>query len=130
EKYFQLLGQGVYVTKLEAEENYIAQKRTKSISFVFKRLTDIPDEDIKITDAAMKDYYEQHKNEKKYEVKSNSRELKYFAIDILPSKSDSTRFNETMNDLKNQFAAKSGAKEDSLFVIQNSEWKYYIPKVG
>lgn len=130
EKYFQLLGQGVYVTKLEAEENYVARNRTKSISFVFKRLTDIPDEDIKISDADLKKYYEEHKNDKKYENRSNSRELRYFAVDILPSKNDTLKFNEKMASLKQQFASKSGAVADSLFVIENSEWKYYIPKAG
>lgn len=130
EKYFQLLGQGMYVTKLEAEENYIAQNRKKSISFVYKRLMDIPDTDIKISDSDLQKYYEEHKDEKKYENRSNSRELKYFTIDILPSKGDSTKFREKMELLKTQFAAKSGAKADSLFVLENSEFKYYIPKAG
>ena len=58
EKYFSLLGQGVYVTKLEAEEEYFAQKEVKNISYVVRRYSEISDEDVKISDADVKKYYE------------------------------------------------------------------------
>ena len=80
EKYFALLGQGMYVTKLEAQEEYYAQKEIKSISFVVKRYSEINDDDIKISDSEMKKYYEDHKNDKKYENKSASREVRYFIL--------------------------------------------------
>lgn len=122
EKYFALLGQGVYVTKLEAEEEYFAQKEVKSISYVVRRYSEINDEDIKISDEEMMKYYESHKNDKKYENRSASREVRYFDVLINPSKSDSIKFNRTMTELKKGFAA---ASNDSLFVMQNSDIKVY-----
>lgn len=46
EKYFALLAQGVYITKVEAEEDYLAQKEVKSVSFVVKRYAEIQDDKI------------------------------------------------------------------------------------
>lgn len=117
EKYFQILSQGAYVTKLEAKEEYRAQKETKSISFVMKRYNEIPDDQIKVTDEMVQKYYEEHKNEKKYESQAG-RDVKFFDILIQPSKADSTKFNKMMDKLKVEFKA---AKDDSVFAIQNSE---------
>jgi peptidyl-prolyl cis-trans isomerase D len=121
EKYFQLLSQGVYVTKLEAEENYKAQKEVKNISFVVKRYSEVSDDKIKITDEELKAYYDAHKNEKKYEVTAG-RDLKIFDITIAPSKKDTADFSKKINLLKSQFAS---AKNDSIFVLSNSDLKFY-----
>lgn len=130
EKYFSLLNQGVYVTKLEAKDAYRAQNETKSISYVLKRLSDIPDEDIKITDAELQKYFDEHKTDKKYAIRANSREVKYFDVVMTPSKSDSVKFNTLINNLKNSFAKQSGTKADSSFVIKNSETPFFSSKIG
>jgi len=121
EKYFQLLAQGAYVTKLEAEEEYKAQKEVKNISFVVRRYAEIADEKIKVSDDEVKKYYDEHKSEKKYESTAG-RDVKIFDITVQPSKSDSAEFNGTMDKLKKQF---STTKNDSLFVLSNSEVKFY-----
>ena len=129
EKYFQLLKQGVYVTKLEAKEEYKAQKEVKTISFVFKRYTEIPDDQIKVTDEMVRKFYEEHKNEKKYEATAG-RDVKFFDVLIQPNKADSVKFNKMMDKVKAGFAT---AKDDSLYAIANSEdpnkknMKAYLP---
>lgn len=130
EKYFMLLNQGAYVTKLEAKDSYKAQNDIKSISYVFKRFNDIKDEDIKITDADVEKYFEEHKNDKKYAIKSNSREIKYFDVAITPSRADSITFNRSMDSLKALFSKQPNLKMDSMFVMKNSEAKYFVSKVG
>lgn len=122
EKYYALVGQGLYVTKLEAEEEYFAQKEKKNISYVVRRYSEISDEDIKVTDDDVLKYYEEHKNDKKYENKQESREVRWFDVTILPSKKDSSVFNKEMSSLKGAFAA---AVNDSNFVMENSEMKFY-----
>lgn len=129
EKYFSLLNQGVYVSKLEAKDYYKGQKDVKSLSFIMKRLSDIPDTDINITDEALTAYYDEHKEDSKYKIRSASREVKFFDVNIVPSSTDSAQFNNLMTSLKNEFAAKS-LSEDSAFVMKNSDLKYYINKVG
>lgn len=122
EKYFALLGQGMYVTKLEAEQEYFAQKEVKSISYVVKRYSEIADESIKISDSELKAYYEEHKNDKQYENRSASREVRYFDVIVTPSKADSAKFNKELNKYKAEFAASTN---DSIFVLKNSDLKFY-----
>ena len=122
EKYFALLGQGIYVTKLEAEEEYLAQKEIKSISYVVRRYSEISDDDIKISDSDLKKYYEEHKNDKKYENKTASREVRYFDVVINPSRQDSMKFGKVMNELKKGFISYTN---DSLYVLKNSDMKFY-----
>ncbi len=130
EKYFALLNQGAYVTKLEARDNYKASKEVKSISFIVKRFSDIKDETVKVSDAEVKKFFEEHKEDKKYTIRKASREVKYFDVLINPSKSDSIKFNRSMDSLKAKFQLVSGNKADSLFVMKNSEMKFFSPKIG
>ena len=121
EKYYQILSQGVYVTKLEGKEEYKAQKEVKNVSYVVRRFTEIPDDQIKVTEDEVKAYYEEHKNEKKYESTAG-RDVKYFDINIVPSKKDSTEFNKVLKTIKDGF---SKSKDDSMFVLTNSDMKFY-----
>ncbi len=122
EKYFALLNQGVYATKVEAEDEYLAKEEVKSISYVMRRYSDIRDEEIKVSDKELKAYYEEHKNEKIYENKTASREVKYFDAKIGPSKEDINTFSAKMEELKAKFAASTN---DSAFVMVESENKSY-----
>lgn len=119
EKYFQLLNMGAYVTKLEAKEEYKAAKEQKNISYVLKRYSDIPDDQVFVSDEMVRKYYEEHKTEKRYEATAG-RDVKYFDIQIKPNKKDSSEFSKKMDALKKGFMATSG-KGDSTFVIKNSE---------
>jgi len=130
QKYFQVLEQGVYVTNLEAKDQYIAEKRSKNISFVIKRFSEIPDAEITITDDELKEYYEKNKADAKYAIKSNSREIKYFAIDIHPSQQDSATFNQEMEGLKLNFAQQASQANDSIFVARHSEFPRYFQQAA
>ncbi len=123
EKYFSVLNQGVYVTRLEAENEYYAQKEMKSISFVLRRYSEINDADIKVSEDEIKKYYDEHKTDSKYRVRTSSRELKTFDVVIAPSKKDSANFNRELSKLKTEF---SKTTNDSLFVQTFSENKVYF----
>lgn len=122
EKYFTIVQQGLYATKLEAEDDYIAKNEKKNVSFVVRRYSEIADDEIKITDEQVQAYYDEHKNDKKYENRTASREVRWFDITVTPSKKDSTEFNKQMEQFRAGFAA---SKNDSLFVLQNSDLKFY-----
>jgi len=125
EKYFALLGQGVYVTKLEAKQEYLAQKEVKNISFVQYLFSDISDKDagIKVSEAEIKAYYEDHKSDKKYKNRMASREVKIFEVAVQPSKKDTAEFSKEIIKLKADFLASTN---DSLFVMKESESKMYF----
>lgn len=123
EKYFALVGQGVYVTKLEAEEEYYAQNEKKSISFVVKRYTEIDDANVKVSDEELKAYYEEHKGESKYMNRTSNREVKMFDVAIAPSHKDSVDFGKVIGALKKEFAT---TPSDSVFVLKYSDNKVYL----
>ncbi len=124
EKYFAIINQGIYVTTLEAKNEYVAQKEIKTVSYVVQRYGAIKDEEIEVTDDALKAYYEEHKNEPKFNNKVASREVKFFDINVLPSGQDSTSFDNEIATLKEKFIATSN---DSLFVTNhlNSDFNFY-----
>lgn len=122
EKYFNILEQGVYTTKLEAEEEYVAQKEVKNISYVLRRFSEIDNDEIKVDDEKLKAYFEEHKDDKKYENKISSREVRYLDVKILPSKEDSVKFDEMMMSFKDGL---SSASNDSAYVVKNSDLRFY-----
>lgn len=121
EKYFQYLGQGAYVTKLEAKNEYLAKNESKSISFVMGAYRDITENQMKISDKEVRAFYEKNKEKPKYQVMAG-RDVKYFDVTIVPSKKDSAVFNKEMAVIKKGFAASTN---DSLFILQNSEIRMY-----
>ena len=123
EKYLALLDQGAYVTKLEAEAEYLAQKETKNISFVARRYDEIKDISVKISESELKNYYEEHKSDKKYANRSSSREVKLFDVSVAPSRKDSLLFNKNLNTLKALFLQSAN---DSIFVAKNSDRNIYF----
>jgi peptidyl-prolyl cis-trans isomerase D len=123
EKYLNLLSQGVYVTKLEAENEYKANNEKKNISFVMRRYTEINDADIKIKDDELKAFYEEHKSDSKYAIRSSSREVRMFDVVIAPSRQDSLMSKRLMTKVKTEFQT---AANDSIFVMKNSYNKIYF----
>jgi peptidyl-prolyl cis-trans isomerase D len=122
EKYFSLVKKGLYATNIEVAEASSSQNEIKVISYVLRRYSEINDDEIEISDSELLKYYAEHKNDKKYENESARREVRFFDIEINPSKDDSLKFEKEMINLKNNFGT---AANDSLFVIQNSDVKFY-----
>lgn len=123
EKYLALLDQGAYVTKLEAEAEYLSQKETKKISFVARRYDEIKEISVEISESELKNYYEEHKADKKYANRSSSREVKLFDVSVAPSRKDSLMFNKNLNILKTSFLQSTN---DSIFVAKNSDRNIYF----
>lgn len=122
EKYKELLAQSVYVTDLQARDEYYAQQEVKSISFVLERYSTVSDEEVKDTDENLLAYWEEHKNDKEYEVLEPVREIDYIDFYIEPSGEDSAKFEADLERIKTEFATTSN---DSLFVTKNSESRMY-----
>ena len=123
EKYFGILKQGVFVTDLEAADQYYANNEKKTISFVVRRYSEISDADIKVSEKEIKAYCDEHKGDKKYLVRNPSRDVKMFDVNIRPSKADSAVFTTKMNTLRAGFSASTN---DSAFVAKNSETPIYF----
>lgn len=125
QKYVNLVARSLYVTKLEAKNRYKEQNEFKQIQFVVKKYADaMQDNSFDITDDELKAYYEEHKNDKKYEVKSMARKFKYIQIPFNASKEDFARYERRLAKMKTAFEK---TKNDSIFVVNNSDSKKYNP---
>ncbi|MFT5777737.1 MAG: peptidyl-prolyl cis-trans isomerase D [Crocinitomicaceae bacterium] len=122
EKYFDVLGQGMYSTSLEAKNEYFAKNEVKNISYVIKRYREIKEGEFDPSEKTLKAYYEKHKSDKKYQVKDASKKVHYFDIPIEPSSSDITEFNRKLDAQRDRFAVTTN---DSLFVLKESDFKFF-----
>jgi peptidyl-prolyl cis-trans isomerase D len=122
EKYASLLQRGVHATTVEAEEEYYAQKEVKNITYAYQNFTQVAQDKIsEVTEEEIKAYYDENKDLKKFEQDAG-RKVAYFAIDVKPSSEDSLT---TMNRLAKVKAAFKKEKDDSSFVMRNSETKQF-----
>lgn len=124
EKYFDILGQGIYVTKLEGKADYKAKKEVKEVSYISKSYGDFKKKDVKVSDAELLKYYEDHKEDKKYQNIESSRTVRLFDIPVVPSKKDSADLDNNIAKLKTEFQSSS---DDSSFIVTNSDDKNFFP---
>jgi len=121
-KYHGMISQGLYVTTLEAQNEYLSQKVNKNIRYAVKKYTDIPDENITISDNDLKAFYNAHKNESLYEQPYDAREIEFVSFPIEPSEQDKAFAKQKLIGIKEKFEK---ATNDSLFVMGKSFNKFY-----
>lgn len=124
QKYTNLITNSLYVTSLEAREDYDQRNKLANFSFVNLEYSSVPDNQVKLTDQDYSDYY----NENKYRFKNplEKRSFEYIVFDANPSKADSADIKAMVAKTANEFRA---ATNDSLFVSINAETKMPISYV-
>jgi len=126
EKYANLVSAAVYVTALEAQEDYTAKNKLANFKYVLLDYSSVNDSEIKLTDADYKEYYDKHKNSFKNQEEIRAADL--VVVDARPTAKDSTAALTAIQHLKNELIASTN---DSLFASVNSDTKYpvtYIKK--
>lgn len=124
QKYNNLVNNSLYITSLEAREDYNQRNKLANFRYVNLQYSSIPDKQVKITDQDYKDYY----NENKFRFKNpqENRTFEYIVFDANPSAADSAEVKAQVDKIASEFKASSN---DSLFVIINSETKTPISYV-
>jgi peptidyl-prolyl cis-trans isomerase D len=102
DKYVTLIKRGIYVNSLEAKDQYYAENNKKRIKFVIQRYTDIPQDEITVTDEDIRAYYEEHKHEKQYE-QEESRDIEYVTFPISATAEDVENIKAELELLKADF---------------------------
>ena len=118
EKYNNAIKKGLYVTKAEAKDQFIAQNKVVNTSFVMKSYISVPDSVVKVTDEEISAYYNKHQNE--YKVTASTRKIEYVSFDVMPSKADYEAIMKDAMRATDEFKTKTAA-EDSSFIAQESE---------
>ena len=118
-KYGELLSNSVYVTSLEANEEYQERNKLANFKYILLDYASVKDAEAKVTDADFQEYYNEHKN--MFRTQEETRAIQYVTVDAKPLAKDSLAVKETINKLKQDLIV---AKDDSLFASINSDNKY------
>ncbi len=113
EKYASLLNNSVYFPKWFLEKQNVDNSLLSKASYVTVPYTSISDSAVKITDADIKAYINDH--EKDFEQKDETRSISYVAFNAEPTAADSATIKDQLASLKNDFAATTDAQN---FVMQ------------
>lgn len=121
-----LFTQAIYTPDWLAQE--ISKEANSSAEFEYVKIgfDVIPDDQIEVTDEAVKEYISE--NKKKFQNQEETRVLKYVEIPVLPTKNDTLVNRNKLSELAEEFAS---AANDSLFVLNNSgnyTFVYYKPE--
>ncbi|MBC7567415.1 MAG: SurA N-terminal domain-containing protein [Pedobacter sp.] len=126
QKYAKLINNSVYVSTLEANDEYLNRNRIANFKYVTLDYASIPDGSVKLTDADYSEYYDN--NKKRFENPTETRSLEYVSFSVNPTKEDSAAVKTQVNKLAADFKS---AANDSLFSAVNSDVKIpynYITK--
>ncbi|WP_316813495.1 peptidylprolyl isomerase [Pedobacter heparinus] len=117
-KYANLISNSIYVTTLEANDDY--QNRNKLASFKYTVLdyTSVPDATVKPAESDYADYY--NENKKRFENPSETRSFEYVAFSVNPTAADSAAVKAQVDKIAADFRT---AANDSLFAAVNSDVK-------
>lgn len=118
-KYNNLINNSVYVTTLEANDEFIQRNKAANFDYVLLDYASIADETISLTDADYKAYYDQHR--KLFVNQEETRDIEFVEFDASPLAQDTARVLEQVQALAGQLAE---SKTDSLFAAVNSDTKY------
>jgi len=106
----------LYTPKAILDEQHQSRNTFASVNYVQLPYSLIPDDQVKVTDAEIQKFMEDHRAI--FEQKEASRSAEVVSFDLVPSAEDSMRMFTTLDTLKPRFAA---AQDDEAFVNLNSE---------
>lgn len=126
-KYRNLLKKGYYTPKAIAQMEYADANTTVQFAYVYKKLKEVPDEEVQVEESDISSYYDDHKymfiNEK------TTRSIEYVGFNIVPSKEDSTQIKEEILEFKRRMSQMDDMAD---FVEINSDKPYrgktYLPE--
>jgi len=118
QKYSNLIRNSVYITSLEAADDYTNRNKLASFKYVNLEYASIPDASVKPTDADFTAYYNENKN--RFNNANETRAFEYVTFSISPNAADSVAIKNQIDKIANDFRT---ASNDSLFAAINSDVK-------
>ncbi|HKZ36665.1 MAG TPA: peptidylprolyl isomerase, partial [Chryseolinea sp.] len=114
-KYENLLIKGSYITTAEAEREYHVQTDVAEVKYVYVPFYAVSDSAVKISDDALKTYY--NKNIERFKTEE-SRDIKYVSIPVIASAEDTLAVKEDLARAVSEF---KNTQEDSTYAAANTE---------
>ena len=126
QKYANLVRNSIYVTSLEASDDYSNKNKLASFKYVDLPYSSILDADVKLTDADYQAYFDT--NKKRFDNPVETRGFEYVSFSFLPTAADSAAVKAQVDKLAEDFKI---TPNDSLFAANNSDVKIpyeFLPK--
>lgn len=120
EKYLSMIKFGMVGTIDEALRDYNLNNTKAAIRYVYQDYNNIPDSSVTITDEDIKNYFNEHRYEKKWQQESETRSISYVSFNVSPSQADKEAVVQRLTQIKPAFES---TNDDSLFVMNNAESK-------
>ncbi len=105
QRYARYISKCIYTPKNERGFNYIATNQGVDGKLIALNFNTILDKDVKVTDADLQAYLDEHKEEYKQPV--DSRDITYVVWDIIPSKADSAYAKDQADQAVKTMAAET-----------------------
>ena len=118
-KYTELINNSIYITSLEANDEYTQRNKLANFEYVLLDYQSVSDSEVTITDQDYQAYYDENKGV--FENPEETRNLEYVVFDASPTAQDTARVRTTIEELKTQLAE---TQTDSLFAAVNSDTQY------
>ena len=119
EKYYNLIKKGMYVTSLEAKNEYNAQNTGYSVKFVSKKYFELADSTITVTDEELQSYY--NENSELFQNEEEIRKIEYLVWESNPTDDDIKDIMKNMVDISNDFKSRTTPAEDSALMQAENE---------
>ena len=126
QKYANLIRNSVYVTSIEANDEYLNRNKLANFKYVNLDYSSVLDKDVKITDADYQEYFDA--NKMRFVNPTETRSLEYVSFSIKPTAADTLAVKTQVEKLAADFKT---TPNDSLFAANNSDVKVpytYISK--
>ncbi len=114
-KYNNLVGKGLYVTSLEAENSLEGRNKQVSFDYIMLNHNSVADTQVVVTDKELRDYY--NKNQNNYN-QEKLRQVEYITFPVEPSSEDFAATEEWINSIVSDFAS---ATNNASFINSNSD---------
>jgi peptidyl-prolyl cis-trans isomerase D len=119
EKLSNFITAGLQVTDQQVIEEFNKRNSFASISYIRFPYNEVTDNEIEITDADIRAYYNENKELFKTE---ESYRAQFVTFSTLPTAQDSATIREELEELRQDFAS---AENDSLFLVRNQSTTRY-----
>lgn len=119
QKFNALVSNSVFVTSLEAVEDFNQRNKLANFDYVLLDYDDVADADATVADSDYREYY--NENKALFVNRQETRSLEYVVFDASPVARDTALAAERAAELAQQL---SESTTDSLFAAVNSDTKY------
>lgn len=118
QKYFTMVQKGIQPNSLDINNFAFESGSAVTFDFVSRSFNEIPDEEISISEADLKAYYDEHLNEYR---QNDSRSIEYVVFKIEPSVEDDREARDFINSSKTPFVR---SENPISFVNSNSDMPF------